>query len=249
MRFKITRPIPWVDDTDPANAAFDRIFAGVFGEAPANDEPETGGAPIEVDLFCWCDPDGVHFEVEGFDFAPLMELHHWQLIATEVVSRLEPVLDGWAVCKLLEDGQTFAKNLESDEVYFREAGVRDWHARLYPPERYDSEGDLIWSDFDVDVIYARTEHLRAAVATADAKRQLTAQRRVEYGRQRAALALAMIEAGKPYLCTCGEAADLTIDHIIPLSRGGTDDLANLRFLCAPCNSRKGARMPLLETVE
>ncbi len=35
--------------------------------------------------------------------------------------------------------------------------------------------------------------------------------------------------------------DLTIDHIAPLSKGGTDDLDNLRFLCRSHNSKKGDR--------
>lgn len=35
----------------------------------------------------------------------------------------------------------------------------------------------------------------------------------------------------------------SIDHIIPKSRGGTDDLANLRLLCVACNSAKRDRLP------
>lgn len=31
----------------------------------------------------------------------------------------------------------------------------------------------------------------------------------------------------------------TIDHITPVSAGGTDDPANLRASCAPCNTRRG----------
>ena len=35
--------------------------------------------------------------------------------------------------------------------------------------------------------------------------------------------------------------NLTIDHIIPQSRGGTDHLENLQLLCGACNSLKGDR--------
>ena len=34
----------------------------------------------------------------------------------------------------------------------------------------------------------------------------------------------------------------TLDHIIPLSRGGTEYVTNLRWLCRSCNSRKGNRL-------
>ena len=38
-------------------------------------------------------------------------------------------------------------------------------------------------------------------------------------------------------------ADLTLDHVIPLSRGGQDRLDNLVLACFPCNIRKGHAMP------
>lgn len=40
---------------------------------------------------------------------------------------------------------------------------------------------------------------------------------------------------------CGATQKLTVDRIIPRSRGGTNDLDNLQLLCRACNSRKGAR--------
>ncbi|MBR8836586.1 MAG: HNH endonuclease [Stigonema ocellatum SAG 48.90 = DSM 106950] len=45
-----------------------------------------------------------------------------------------------------------------------------------------------------------------------------------------------------YHCqSCGKThldTDLTIDHIIPLARGGTNDISNLQTLCFTCNQRK-----------
>lgn len=41
---------------------------------------------------------------------------------------------------------------------------------------------------------------------------------------------------------CSSTDKLCVDHIVPLSRGGTNDEDNLRLLCRTCNSRKGAKL-------
>ena len=52
---------------------------------------------------------------------------------------------------------------------------------------------------------------------------------------------------------CGGTERLTIDHVLPKSRGGPDAWENLVAACVPCNNRKGnktpdeARMPLART--
>lgn len=38
---------------------------------------------------------------------------------------------------------------------------------------------------------------------------------------------------------CGNDKDLTIDHVIPRSKGGRDTWDNLATACSPCNSKKG----------
>lgn len=40
---------------------------------------------------------------------------------------------------------------------------------------------------------------------------------------------------------CQATETLTIDHIVPHSKGGSDEEANLRTLCRRCNSKKGNR--------
>ena len=40
---------------------------------------------------------------------------------------------------------------------------------------------------------------------------------------------------------CGDAEDLSLDHVIPRLRGGDDEPSNLVTACRSCNSSKGAR--------
>lgn len=40
---------------------------------------------------------------------------------------------------------------------------------------------------------------------------------------------------------CGVRRFLTVDHIVPLDKGGTNDRENLQTLCRSCNSSKGNR--------
>jgi 5-methylcytosine-specific restriction endonuclease McrA len=40
----------------------------------------------------------------------------------------------------------------------------------------------------------------------------------------------------------GKKVSLTVDHILPVSMGGTDSIDNIQPLCKPCNSAKHARV-------
>jgi 5-methylcytosine-specific restriction endonuclease McrA len=42
---------------------------------------------------------------------------------------------------------------------------------------------------------------------------------------------------------CGSRATLTVDHVIPRSKGGSSDWDNIVASCAPCNRRKGDMLP------
>lgn len=43
----------------------------------------------------------------------------------------------------------------------------------------------------------------------------------------------------PFCLACGAEKDLEIDHVLPLSRGGTNEFENLQVLCGRCNRSKG----------
>lgn len=46
-----------------------------------------------------------------------------------------------------------------------------------------------------------------------------------------------------YVCLCcGVGGKLTADHIIPISRGGSDSIDNVQPLCAQCNRKKGTKI-------
>lgn len=42
--------------------------------------------------------------------------------------------------------------------------------------------------------------------------------------------------------TCGSTADLEVDHIIPVAKGGTRAMDNLQTLCGGCNYFKADRL-------
>jgi 5-methylcytosine-specific restriction endonuclease McrA len=51
----------------------------------------------------------------------------------------------------------------------------------------------------------------------------------------------VLEASGWRCSRCGGVAT-TADHVLALARGGSHDLANLRALCARCNSQLGAQI-------
>ena len=51
----------------------------------------------------------------------------------------------------------------------------------------------------------------------------------------------VFERDRHHCQSCGKTnleANLNIDHIIPLARGGSNDISNLQTLCHTCNQQK-----------
>ncbi len=79
---------------------------------------------------------------------------------------------------------------------------------------------------------------RTKVRERSAERRSSSDRGYDSAWQR--LRRTVIDAA-PYCVRCGATEYLTADHIIPLSRGGTSDLANLQVLCRSHNAAKRDR--------
>ena len=48
--------------------------------------------------------------------------------------------------------------------------------------------------------------------------------------------------GVAICCYCGKVIEreaVTLDHIVPVSKGGTDRIGNMALCCATCNNKKG----------
>ena len=57
-------------------------------------------------------------------------------------------------------------------------------------------------------------------------------------------AIYALQKGRCAYCRRKLGVTYDVDHIIPLSKGGTNDRRNIQITCAKCNGTKGARHPL-----
>jgi 5-methylcytosine-specific restriction endonuclease McrA len=169
-------------------------------------------------------------ELGDFGFHDIATLDDWEPVAALVLERLKlPVEDG---LRKLQAG------IDADHEI--DAAVAELYTPVcdYPPWHQTEEWPL-------EQVREALAERRLRAVTKEAKRFAIRQRRVQFSAARNDLVLALLDAGHLYVCAevgCAVCTNLTVDHITPLSRGGTDKVENLRFLCRPHNSQKGDRI-------
>jgi hypothetical protein len=126
-----------------------------------------------------------------------------------------------------------------------------WHTEKESLEEYERRATIIFdSEFTGVEAKAKArdalDHIDKAKRKQKArmaKSEVVKRRRSDFAKERDRLMLALIERDGYECAECGDVEGLSIDHIIPLSKGGSDDLDNLQLLCRGCNSSKGDKIP------
>lgn len=115
-------------------------------------------------------------------------------------------------CRSILEKQNYAKN----------ADYRRKYAANYRVENLDSVREMARRGAKI-----RNERLK----TSRANGRLTTSQKLEF------------VAKHGYVCMCcGKTEAITFDHVVPISKGGTDSIENMQLLCVSCNSSKGSNV-------
>lgn len=177
------------------------------------------GAPGTKGVPYWLARDAVLIQIEN-----LFVVDGWQAIIRIIAAHI-----GTDPTKLIAHVEDARDNFQNDLV--RQA----LHGASGPLAEFDGQ------EISIERVREIERAMEIAEAGRAAKKEHTAKRRRQFQAVRSDLVLRMLDAGVPYQCAhpeCDVLVNLTIDHKVALSRGGTDDLSNLQFMCAPHNSSK-----------
>ena len=113
----------------------------------------------------------------------------------------------------------------------RKSSFGNWKGGISKKPDYSAKNLKRWREKNPDKAVLQTQRRRAFKVNADGYFTLGEWEllKKQYG----------------YTCpSCGKKEPeikLTVDHIIPLSRGGSDYVENIQPLCGSCNSKKGSK--------
>lgn len=137
------------------------------------------------------------------------------------------------------------KRRDKVKVYSKQHYERNKPALLIAHKQYFEANKEKWIEYhkadyakNGEAIRARTNAYKRA--NPDKQRVWHHKRRANYNGAFTTIEWEELCARHSYRClACGQTGlKLTVDHVVPLSKGGTNTIANLQPLCGPCNSRK-----------
>lgn len=73
--------------------------------------------------------------------------------------------------------------------------------------------------------------------------------RIKFNNCRFAIRQILLEHYGYECAKCHQVGDVTVDHIVPLSRGGVNDFNNFQLLCCNCNKSKDSKIIDYRTAE
>jgi hypothetical protein len=130
------------------------------------------------------------------------------------------------------------------EVIRNEFKLLSYNTEVFLPFYNEFKGLLTHNPFEFDINLEKVSKLIEILDLEIEKNELkkTAKgKRAEFGKIYKAVKIEMLKNNLEICVFCKTEKKITIDHIIPLSKGGTNDLSNLQFLCHSCNSKKSAK--------
>lgn len=95
-----------------------------------------------------------------------------------------------------------------------------------------------YKNIEANRAYRRFLYYKNPQATIQINHRRRAQKRNSEGSYTQIQWKALCELHDNRCLCCGEQKPLTVDHVIPLSKGGTNNIDNIQPLCKSCNSKK-----------
>lgn len=138
-----------------------------------------------------------------------------------------------------------AENIDKDNAKKRAWYAKNRHCRYISIKKWQTENrDRVKSNIKR---WAR-ENPDKVRATARLQSNHRRARKLKAGGSYTAEQIADLfkkQKGKCANCFCSIKRGYHCDHIIPLVKGGSNDIINIALLCQPCNNRKHAKDPIV----